>query len=84
MDFVTLIGLTAGSLTTVAFVPQVLKTWKSKSTKDISQGMFITFCTGVFLWITYGFLIHDIPVILTNIVTGLLASTILWFKLRYR
>ncbi|MBP0016931.1 MAG: SemiSWEET family sugar transporter [Cyanobacteria bacterium SBLK] len=84
MDFVTFIGLVAGSLTTVSFVPQVVKTWKSKSTKDISLGMFITFCTGVFLWIAYGFLEEDIPVILTNIVTGALASTILWFKLRYR
>ncbi|MEM9539109.1 MAG: SemiSWEET transporter [Cyanobacteria bacterium P01_E01_bin.42] len=84
MDFVTFIGLAAGSLTTVAFIPQVVKTWKSKSTKDISLGMFATFCTGVFLWIVYGFLESDIPVILTNIATGVLASIILWFKLRYR
>lgn len=81
---VTIIGLLAGSLTTIAFLPQVIKTWKTKSTKDISLGMFLTFCTGVLLWIIYGILVKDIPIVIANIATLTLASTILWFKLKYK
>ncbi|MGB3535038.1 MAG: SemiSWEET transporter [Microcoleaceae cyanobacterium] len=84
MDIITGIGLLAGSLTTIAFLPQVIKTWETKSTKDVSLGMFVTFCTGVMLWIVYGFLMQDLPVLMTNIATFILASTILWFKLKYK
>ncbi len=84
MNIVTGIGLLAGSLTTIAFLPQAIKTWKTKSTRDVSLGMFMTFCTGVLLWIVYGLLVEDLPVLMTNIVTFILASTILWFKLKYK
>ncbi len=84
MNIVTGIGLLAGSLTTIAFLPQAIKTWKTKSTRDVSLGMFVTFCTGVLLWIVYGLLVGDLPVLMTNIVTFILASTILWFKLKYQ
>ncbi len=79
----TVIGLAAGSLTTIAFLPQVIKTWRSKSAKDISLGMFSTFCTGVFLWIIYGLTVGDLPILITNVVTFVLAFTILVFKFKY-
>jgi len=82
-NYVTLLGLIAGVLTTVAFVPQVLKTWTTRSTKDISLGMFLTFCVGVFLWVVYGFLINSLPMILANSITLLLALIIVYFKLRF-
>ncbi|NJL83345.1 MAG: SemiSWEET transporter [Chloroflexaceae bacterium] len=81
MEFKTLLGLIAGTLTTLSFVPQVLKTWKTRSTKDISLTMFSLFCTGVLLWIIYGISTQDAPVVIANSATLLLASTILWFKL---
>lgn len=84
MDISTLLGLSAGSLTTLAFVPQVLKTWRSKSGNDISLGMFLLFSTGVLLWLIYGILIDALPVILANAVTLLLSLTVLLLKLRYR
>ena len=84
MTFVTIIGLLAGTLTTIAFLPQVIQTWKTKSTKDISLGMFLAFCTGVLLWIIYGILVKDIPLVIANVATLSLASTILWFKLKYK
>jgi MtN3 and saliva related transmembrane protein len=84
MDISTLLGLSAGSLTTLAFVPQVLKTWRSKSGEDISLGMFLLFSTGVLLWLIYGILIDALPVILANAVTLLLSLTVLLLKLRYR
>jgi MtN3 and saliva related transmembrane protein len=84
MNVVQLLGLAAGSLTTVAFLPQVIKTWKSGSAKDLSLGMFAFFCLGVLLWLIYGLLTKDVPVIAANFATLLLASTILYFKLRFR
>lgn len=83
MDFVNLLGLLAGTLTTIAFLPQVLKTWKSKSAKDISLGMFLCFSTGVFFWLIYGIFIQSFPVIAANAVTFVLAFTILVFKFKY-
>ena len=84
MDYVTLLGLTAGTLTTISFLPQVIKTWRSKSVKDISIGMFLTYCIGILLWIFYGIYINSVPVILTNIVTFTLAFLILVMKMRYK
>lgn len=83
MDVAHLIGLTAGLLTTIAFLPQVLQTWTTKSTKDISLPMFLTFCTGVLLWFIYGVMIHSLPVILANGVTFVLAGAILVMKLKW-
>jgi MtN3 and saliva related transmembrane protein len=84
MDNIQLLGLFAGSLTTAAFLPQVIKTWKSRSAKDLSLGMFSLFCTGVFLWLIYGLMVNDVPVIAANLITLMLASTLLFFKLRFK
>ncbi|MDJ0725176.1 MAG: SemiSWEET transporter [Prochloraceae cyanobacterium] len=84
MAVVTAVGLLAGTLTTISFVPQVIKTWTSRSTKDISLGMFLSFCLGVLLWIVYGISVGDLPVIVTNLATLILASTILTMKLIYK
>jgi len=81
---ITALGLFAGTLTTLSFLPQVIKAWKTRSTRDISLGMFSMFCTGVFLWVVYGFLVGDIPVIVANVVTFLFAATILALKLKYQ
>lgn len=84
MNAIQLLGLLAGSLTTAAFLPQVFKTWKSRSAKDLSLGMFSLFCLGVAMWLVYGLMVNDVPVIAANLVTLLLASTLLFFKLRFR
>jgi MtN3 and saliva related transmembrane protein len=84
MDSIQLIGLAAGMLTTIAFLPQVIKTWKSRSAKDLSLGMFSLFCLGVAMWLAYGILVWDIPVIAANVLTLMLASTLLFFKLRFK
>ncbi len=84
MDNVTLLGLVAGTLTTIAFVPQFLKTWKSKSAQDVSLGMLVIFCTGVFLWLLYGIFLGALPIILANAVTLVLTGAILFLKVRYR
>ena len=66
MNLVTALGLLAGTLTTVAFVPQVIRTWKSKSTKDLSLPMLVSFTTGVLCWLIYGIWIDSLPITLTN------------------
>jgi MtN3 and saliva related transmembrane protein len=83
MDLETPIGFVAGGLTTIAFIPQLLKTWKSRSAEDVSLGMLVIFCTGVALWLVYGLLIGAWPVILANVVTLVLALAILLLKVRY-
>jgi len=84
MDLVYILGLSAGVCTTVAFLPQVIKTWKSRSAKDLSLGMFSLFCFGVIQWLAYGIFQKDVPVIAANLITLLLASTLLVFKLRFK
>jgi MtN3 and saliva related transmembrane protein len=84
MNTIQLLGLAAGCCTTIAFLPQVVKTWKSRSAKDLSLSMFSIFCIGVALWLVYGFMVQDIPVIAANMVTLMLASTLLFFKLRFK
>jgi MtN3 and saliva related transmembrane protein len=79
----TLIGLAAAFCTTVAFLPQVIKTWQTRSTKDLSLSMFLVFTMGIFLWLVYGLATHDLPLILANGVTFVLSGTILYFKLRH-
>jgi MtN3 and saliva related transmembrane protein len=81
---IQIIGLLAGACTTIAFLPQVIKTWQSRSAKDLSLSMFSIFCLGVTLWLIYGFLMNDIPVMIANGLTLVLASTLLYFKLRFK
>jgi MtN3 and saliva related transmembrane protein len=84
MDSAQLIGLAAGTLTTIAFVPQVVKTYQSKSAKGLSLAMFLIFCSGVVLWLIYGIAINELPVIIANSVTLVLASLLLIFKLTFK
>jgi MtN3 and saliva related transmembrane protein len=83
MTLITLLGLIAGTLTTISFVPQLLKTWRTKSAKDMSLPMLVSFCAGVFLWLVYGILLQATPIILANLITLILALIILSLKLRY-
>ena len=83
MDNATLLGYLAGFLTTAAFVPQVWKTWKSKSAADLSLGMFIVFSLGVIFWLAYGIMISQAPVIFWNTITLILALAILLMKLKF-
>ena len=70
----------AGTMTVLAFVPQVWKTWRSRSAADVSLAMYLIFAFGVFLWIVYGLVIHSIPVVAANAATFILACTMIVFK----
>ncbi len=81
---IEILGLVAAVFTTSAFVPQVYKTWKSKSAKELSLTMFLVFFLGVMMWLVYGYLINSLSVMIANIVTGFLSLVLIFFKLRYR
>jgi MtN3 and saliva related transmembrane protein len=83
MDFTNLLGFTAASLTTLAFLPQVIQVWRSRSTKDISLPMLITFIAGVSLWLVYGVRVNAAPIIIANAITLILNLAILRFKLKH-
>ena len=78
-----IVGLLAATLTTTAFLPQMIKVWQTKSANDVSYAMLITFIIGVFLWLIYGILRQDIAVILANALTLIFNLAILWLKIKY-
>lgn len=77
------IGLIAGALTTLAYVPQVVKVWRSRSARDISLGMFLLMNVGIALWLVYGLLIGSPGLIAANIVTLGLTAAVLVAKLKF-
>ena len=83
MSTTIMMGYFAGFLTTISFLPQVVKTWKSRSASDLSWGMFSVFSVGVMFWLIYGFLIQEPPIIFWNSVTLALVLAILVMKLKF-
>lgn len=83
MNIASLIGFAAGTLCTLAYLPQALHSFRTKSVRDISLAMLISLNIGLLLWVAYGFLIHSLPIILPNAVTFLLAFPLLVMKLRF-
>ena len=76
-------GYAAALCTTTAYVPQVLKVWRTRTTKDISLKMFLVLVTGLALWLTYGIHRGETPLIMANSITLVLAGTILYLKLKH-
>jgi MtN3 and saliva related transmembrane protein len=81
--WIQLVGSIAGICTTVAFVPQVVQVWRTRSAKDVSLPMYVIFTTGVVAWLIYGIALMAWPIIIANIVTLGLALAIVAMKLRF-
>lgn len=79
-----LLGAVAGMVTTFALVPQVVKTWRTRSAGDLSLGMFVISSVGLALWLAYGVAIGSAPIVVANTITLVLVAIILVFKLRYK
>lgn len=84
MSFVDVLGYSAGVVTTLIFLPQVIKTWKEKSAKDISLLMFVIAAVNDVMWIVYGVMKDDLVILLTNSVVLVMALTMIYFKMRYK
>jgi MtN3 and saliva related transmembrane protein len=76
-----MIGYAAAALTTSAFIPQVVKSWRSRSTGDLSAAMLVVFTAGIVLWLLYGLALGSLPVVLANGVTLVLSATLVALKL---
>ena len=84
MPFAELIGYFAAILTTTAFIPQAILTWKTRRADGVSLGMYSIFAGGVMLWLFYGCMIAAWPVIIANAITLILAVFILGMKIVYK
>ncbi|MBN2545428.1 MAG: SemiSWEET transporter [Spirochaetes bacterium] len=84
MNWTILLGFSAAILTTISFLPQLIKTIRTKHTKDLSFGMYSLLTSGIFLWMIYGLLRKDIPVIIANAVALLLSLIVFIYKIIYK
>lgn len=84
MDIISIIGLVAAICTTSSFLPQALQVIKTRHTKDISLPMYILLNIGVLLWLIYGLMISDFPIIIANAITIIFSSIILFMKIKYK
>ena len=82
-NYIDLFGFLAALLTTIAFLPQLYKTWQTKSADDVSLIMLILFITGLISWIIYGYKINSIPILVANIMTLIFNFSILILKITY-
>lgn len=84
MSGVDILGYAAGAITSLTFLPQVIKTWKEKSAKDISLLMFVIAAVNEVMWVVYGVLLNNWVIILTNAIVLAMSLTMIFFKLRYK
>jgi len=84
MDLVTILGLIAATCTTFSFIPQAIKTIKTKNTSGLSLSMYSIFTAGILFWLIYGIVINDLPIIVANAITLIFSATILFFIFRYQ
>ncbi|MCV9933042.1 SemiSWEET transporter [Flavobacterium sp. LS1R47] len=83
MEITNIIGLAAGICVTIAVIPQIIKVWKSKKVKNVSLTMFSTLTLGIFLWVVYGFLKKDYPIMITNSISLFLNIVMIYFISKY-
>ena len=83
MDWIQILGLSAGTITAITFLPQVIKIWQTKSVKDLSLYMLLLLMLGVTMWLVYGILLKNAAIIYTNSAVLLMSFIMLYFKLKY-
>jgi len=84
MNAIEILGMSAGLISSITFLPQVIKTWQSKSAKDISLLMFTFATISVIMWLIYGLLLKNNPIIFTNAIILILSLTMLYFKFKFK
>jgi len=84
MEYIDILGYVAGILVAISLLPQTIQSWRTKITRDLSLTRYIVYITGLILWISYAIIIDNGPVALMNFVALLLASSILYLKLKYK
>jgi len=84
MTAIQILGLAAGTITSITFLPQVIQIWKTKSAKDLSMVMLLLLIVGVSMWLSYGILIKDAAIIYTNSMVLAMSFIMLIFKLKFK
>ena len=84
MEGISILGLVAGTITSITFVPQVIKIWKTRSAKDLSVAMLLLLLFGVSMWLVYGILVKDVAIIYTNSMVLAMGLLMLYFKWRFK
>lgn len=84
MTNIQILGLVAGTITSITFLPQVIKIWQTKSAKDLSMAMLLLLILGVILWLAYGLFVMDAAIIYTNSMVLTMSLVMLYFKLRFK
>ncbi len=84
MTAIQLLGLTAGTITSITFLPQVIQIWKTKSAKDLSLQMLLLLILGVSMWLTYGILVADTAIIYTNSMVLIMSLIMVYFKFKFK
>ncbi|MBL0145537.1 MAG: SemiSWEET transporter [Chitinophagaceae bacterium] len=83
MTAIQILGLAAGTITSITFLPQVIHIWKTKSAKDLSLQMLLLLILGVTMWLTYGLLVKDAAIIYTNSMVLIMSLVLLYFKFKF-
>ncbi len=83
MENIEILGLAAGTITSITFIPQVIHVYKTKSAKDISLTMLLLLVLGVTMWLGYGIIVKSVSIIYTNSMVLLMACILLFFKYKY-
>ena len=84
MDYIKILGLAAGTITSITFLPQIIHVWKTKSAKDLSLNMLALLIIGVSMWLTYGIFVRDIAIIYTNSMVLIMSLILVYFKFRFK
>jgi MtN3 and saliva related transmembrane protein len=84
MNAIQLLGLAAGTITSITFLPQVIQIWKTKSVKDLSMQMLLLLILGVTMWLIYGILVKDAAIIYTNSMVLTMSLVMMYFKFRFK
>lgn len=84
MQLAQIIGLVAGTITSITFIPQVIRIWKTRSAKDLSMVMMLLLIIGTSLWLSYGLIIKDTAIIYTNSMVPGMSLVMLYFKVKYK
>ena len=84
LNYSEIFGIAAATLSTIAFLPQVIKTWNTRSAGDVSYALLLTFSTGCLCWVIYGYQVEAIPVMIANSFTLGLNLTILAMKIVFK
>lgn len=84
MDLIQILGLVAGACTSLAALPQLIKTWKTKEVGELSTKMFLLYVVGMSMWLTYGIIKSDVPIIITNAIALIFQGLMLFLKLKYK